>query len=56
VLLFVSGSKETFNSALKKRLDEAQRDSAFQFDQKKFKSEFDGVDLGNLSEAWNGKH
>jgi hypothetical protein len=55
VLLYLSGSKETFSSALRKRLDEAQRDSAFQFDKAKFHSELEGVDLQNLSQAWNGK-
>ena len=55
MLLFVSGSKETFSSALKKRLDEAQRDSAFQFDKSNFKTEFDNIDFQNMSQAWNAK-
>ena len=55
LLLWMSGSNKTFNQALSDRISRAQRDSAFQFDQKAaFKSEFDGVDLGNLSNAWNG--
>ena len=57
VMLWAFGSKETFNSALSKRLEQAQRDSAYQFDQvkPKFKSQFDGVDFSNLSDVWNGK-
>jgi hypothetical protein len=57
VMLWASGSKETFNSALSKRLDKAQADTEYQFQQTKpkFKSQFDGVDFSNLSDAWNGK-
>jgi hypothetical protein len=55
LLFWASGSKETFNSALSKRIEKAHRDSAFKFDEKPaFKTEFDNVDLGNLSQAWNG--
>lgn len=58
LLLWASGSKKTFNQGISDSLRRAQRDSAFQFDDSKpaFKSEFDGVDFSNLSEAWNGKH
>ncbi len=58
VLLWASGSKQTFSSALSDKLKKAQRDSAYQFEQAKpaFKTEFDGVDFQNLSQSWNGKH
>ena len=57
VVLWASGSKETFNRALSKGLDKAQADTEYQFQQTKpkFKSQFDGVDFSNLSDAWNGK-
>ena len=57
LLLWASGSKKTFNQGISDSLKRAQRDSVFQFDDSKpaFKSEFDGVDFSNLSEAWNGK-
>jgi hypothetical protein len=57
LLLWASGSKQTFNGALSDSLKRAQRDSAYQFDQTKpaFKTQFDGVDFQDLSEAWNGK-
>ena len=56
VLLWAGGSKKTFNQVLKDRLDQAQRDSAYQFDHAKpaFKSEFENVDFSNLSNSWNG--
>jgi hypothetical protein len=55
LLFWASGSKETFNSTLSKRIEKAQRDSAFKFDEKPaFKTEFDHVDFENLSQAWNG--
>jgi hypothetical protein len=47
LIFWASGSKETFNSTLSKRIEKAQRDSAF-------KTEFDHVDFENLSQAWNG--
>jgi len=57
LLLWASGSKQTFNGALSDSLKRAQRDAAFQFDQMKpaFKTEFEGVDFQNLSEVWNGR-
>jgi len=57
LLLWASGSKQTFKRALSDSLKKAQRDSFYQFDQMKpaFKTEFDGVDFQNLSEVWNGK-
>ena len=56
LLLWAGGSKKTFNQALSDKIKKAQQDSAFQFDQKKpaFKTEFDNVDLQNLTESWNG--
>jgi hypothetical protein len=55
LLLWAGGSEETFQSALSDRLEQARRDSAFQFDDKPaFETEFDDVDFENLSNAWNG--
>jgi len=56
LLLWAGGSKKTFNQVLRDRLDQAQRDSAYQFDHAKpaFKSEFENVDFSNLSNSWNG--
>ncbi len=55
LLLWAGGSEQTFHGALSDRLEKARRDSAFQFEQKPaFETEFDDVDLQNLSEAWNG--
>lgn len=58
LLLWASGSDKTFSQGISDALKRAQRDSAFPTDQMKpaFKTEFDHVDLKNLSEAWNGKH
>jgi len=57
VVLWAFGSKQTFNGALSESLKRAQRDMAYQVDMKpKFKTEFEGADFHNLSEAWNGKH
>jgi hypothetical protein len=54
VMLWASGSKQTFNGALSDTIKRAQRDSAYQLDQMKpIKTEFDGVDLHNLSPTWN---
>jgi hypothetical protein len=56
LLLWAGGSKQTFHGALSDRLERAQRDSAFQFDEVKpaYKTEFDDVDWQNFSPAWNG--
>jgi hypothetical protein len=55
LLLWAGGSKQTFHSALSDRLEKAQRDSAFQFDEKPaFETEFDDVDWQNFSQSWNG--
>jgi hypothetical protein len=56
VLLWAGGSKITYNQVLSDRLEQAQRDSAYQFDHAKpaFKSEFENVDFSNLSNSWNG--
>ena len=55
VVLWAGGSKKTFNQVLSDRINQAQRDSAFQFNSKPaFKSEFENVDFSNLSNSWNG--
>jgi hypothetical protein len=56
LLLWASGSQQTFHGALSDRLERAQRDSAFQFDEMKpaFKTEFEDVDWQNFSQSWNG--
>jgi hypothetical protein len=56
VLLWAGGSKQTFHSALSDRLERAQRDSAYQFDEMKpaFETKFDDVDWENFSQSWNG--
>jgi hypothetical protein len=55
LLLWAGGSKQTFHGALSDRLERAQRDSAFQFDDMKpaFKTEFEDVDLQNVTQSWN---
>jgi hypothetical protein len=54
LLLWAGGSDETFNSALSNRLEEARRNSAFDFDNKPaFETEFDDVDFENLTNSWN---
>jgi hypothetical protein len=56
LLLWAGGSKQTFHGALSDRLERAQRDSAYQFDEMKpaFETEFDDVDWQNFSQSWNG--
>jgi hypothetical protein len=54
LLLWAGGSDETFSSALSNRLEEARRDSAFDFDNKPaFETEFEDVDFENLTNSWN---
>jgi hypothetical protein len=55
LLLWAGGSKQTFNGALSDRLERAQRDSAYQFDEMKpaFETEFDDVDFQNVTDSWN---
>jgi hypothetical protein len=54
LLLWAGGSDETFHSALSDRLEQARRDSAFQFDDKPaFETEFDDADFENLTNSWN---
>src|SRR5262245_41110134 len=50
LLLWAGGSKKTFNEALSDRIQQAQRDSAYQFDQMKspFKTEFDHIDFQSM--------
>lgn len=55
LLLWASGSDKTFNEALSDRLEQARRDSAYQFDEMKpaFKTDLDDIYLQDFSPAWN---
>jgi hypothetical protein len=56
LLLWAGGSKQTFHGALSDRLERAQRDAAYQFDEMKpaYDTEFEDVDWQNFSQSWNG--